>query len=157
LASGKGTVYNHFESKDALFEAVLREACTLADGSAQNVPVDGSADLRLAAFVAGNLEWASAHPALARVFARELLAGDDETRALVLAAAADCLEVVESILVAGAQAGELRSDMAFDGLAVTFICHANLLLAQSWSTGWPTQSELPELAASLFLRGVRAD
>jgi hypothetical protein len=50
------------------------------------------------------------------VFARAILAGDDQTRALVLEAAADCLGVVESILADGAQAGELRSDLALDGL-----------------------------------------
>jgi AcrR family transcriptional regulator len=158
LAAGlaKGTVYNHFESKDALFEAVVREACAMADDGAHLVPADGPAEARLAAFVAANLEWASARPALARVFARAILAGDDQTRALVLEAAADCLGVVESILADGAQAGELRSDLALDGLAVTFISHANLMLAQSWSTGWPGLAEMPALAARLFVRGVRA-
>lgn len=156
LAAGlaKGTVYNHFESKDALFEAVLREACALADDSADTIPGEATAGERLAGFVAGNLEWAAARPALARVFARELLAGDDETRALLLEASAHCVGSVRAILADGAERGELRSDLPFDALAVMFLCHANLLVAQSWSAGWPAPADLPKMAATLFLRGL---
>jgi AcrR family transcriptional regulator len=152
LAAGlaKGTVYNHFESKDALFRAILGEACALAERTADAVPADAAPEERLAAFVAGNLEWAQARPALARVFARELLAGDAATRAFVLQAAAHCVSTVASIL-----AGEVRDDLPPDQLAVAFICHANLLLGQHWATGWPALDKLPELAAALFLEGVR--
>ena len=156
LAAGlaKGTVYNHFESKDALFEAILREACAAADAVADRIPATGRAEERLAAFVAVNLEWASEHPALARVFARELLAGDDATRSLVIGASAHCIGVVASILEDGARAGELRRDLPFEPLAVTFLCHANVLVGQSWSTGWPPLPELPETIAGLFVRGL---
>jgi AcrR family transcriptional regulator len=156
LAAGlaKGTVYNHFESKDALFEAVLREACALADDSADALPADATAAERLAAFVAGNMEWAGARPALARVFSRELLAGDDETRALLLEASAHCLGAVRTILADGAERGELRPDLPFAALAVMFLCHANLMLGQSMSAGWPPPADVPGLAASLFLRGL---
>jgi AcrR family transcriptional regulator len=151
MAAGlaKGTVYNHFASKDALFEAILREACAAADGSADHVPEDATPEVRLAAFVAGNLEWATARPALATVFARALLAGDERTRALVLETAAHCIAVVAAILA------EVRPDLPPDRLAVHFMCHANLLLGQSWATGWPALPELPELAAGLFVRGLR--
>jgi len=156
LAAGlaKGTVYNHFESKDALFEAILREACAAADAGADRIPASGPAEARLAAFVAVNLEWASEHPALARVFARELLAGDDATRALVLGASAHCIGVVASILEEGARARELRRDVPFEPLAVNFLCHANVLVGQSWASGWPPPPELPGTVASLFVRGL---
>jgi AcrR family transcriptional regulator len=150
LAAGlaKGTVYNHFESKDALFGAVLREACRAAADNADLVPAEGPVEERLAAFVARNLEWARARPALARVFARELLGGDAATRAFVLETASHCIEVVESILA------EVETDLPPNALAVAFICHANVLLTQSWWTGWPPPSQLPELTARLFVRGV---
>jgi AcrR family transcriptional regulator len=145
----KGTVYNHFESKDALFRAILAEACTLADDSAAEVPDDAPPIERLAAFVAGNLKWATARPALATVFARELLAGDPETQAFLLQAAADCVHTVAHIL-----AGNVRDDLPPERLAVAFMCHANLLLGQHNATGWPAVDELPMLAATLFLDGA---
>lgn len=151
LAAGlaKGTVYNHFESKQALFRAILAEACRLADDSADRVPADAPACERLAAFVAGNLEWAVAHPALATVFARELLAGDPETQAFLLQAASHCVGTVAEIL-----AGNVREDLPPERLAVAFMCHANLLLGQHNATGWPAVEELPMLAATLFLGGA---
>jgi AcrR family transcriptional regulator len=151
LAAGlaKGTVYNHFESKDALFRAILAEACALADHSAAEVPDDAPPAERLAAFVAGNLEWAAARPALATIFARELLAGDPETQAFLLEAAAECVHTVASIL-----AGNVRDDLPPERLAVAFMCHANLLLGQHNATGWPSVEELPRLAATLFLDGA---
>jgi AcrR family transcriptional regulator len=153
LAAGlaKGTVYNHFESKDALFRAILVEACAMADDSADRVPRDGPPAERLAAFVAVNLEWAAARPALATVFARELLAGDPETQAFLLEAAADCVQTVAEIL-----AGNVRDNLPPERLAVAFMCHANLLLGHHNATGWPSVEELPMLAASLFLDGAGA-
>jgi AcrR family transcriptional regulator len=153
LAAGlaKGTVYNHFESKRALFEAILREACAAAENSARAVPVDAPPAARLAAFVAGNVEWAAARPALSRVFSRALLAGDAATQRLLLEAAAHCIEVVSSILATA----DIRSDLPLDRLAIHFICHASLLHGQSRATGWPAPAELPELAAALFLDGLR--
>jgi AcrR family transcriptional regulator len=153
LAAGlaKGTVYNHFASKDALFRAVLAEACALADDSADRVPRDAPPVDRLAAFVAVNLEWAAARPALAAVFARELLAGEPETQAFLLEASSHCIATVAEIL-----AGNVRDDLPLERLAVAFMCHANLLLGQHEATGWPALEELPTLAASLFLDGARA-
>jgi len=152
LAAGlaKGTVYNHFASKEALFRAILSEACELAEGSAARVPADAPAADRLAAFVAGNIEWATARPALSTVFARELLAGDPATQAFLLQAAWHCVEVVASIL-----AGEVREDLPPQRLAIAFMRHASLLLSQHRTTGWPPLDRLPQLAASLFLDGVR--
>src|SRR3954447_13717388 len=133
LAAGlaKGTVYNHFASKQALFRAILSEACQLAEASAERVPADASAADRLAAFVAGNVEWATARPALSMVFARELLAGDPATQAFVLEAAWHCVEVVASIL-----AGEVRGDLPPERLAIAFMRHASLLLSQHRTPRW---------------------
>ena len=153
LAAGlaKGTVYNHFESKEALFRAILSEACEFADGSASTVPDDAPAVDRLAAFVAGNLEWSARRPELATVFGRELLAGDAETQAFLLTEARHCVEVVASILD-----GEVRDDLPLQLAAIAFIRHGTLLLSQSRASGWPALEELPRLAATLFLDGAAA-
>jgi AcrR family transcriptional regulator len=151
LAAGlaKGTVYNHFESKEALFRAVLSEACELAEDSASTVPDDAPAVDRLAAFVAGNLAWSARRPELAVVFGRELLSGDAETQAFLLKEAWHCVEVVSSILD-----GEVREDLPPQLAAIAFIRHGTLLLGQSRATGWPALEELPRLAATLFLDGA---
>lgn len=151
LAAGlaKGTVYNHFESKEALFRAVLSEACELAEDSASTVPGDAPAADRLAAFVRGNLEWSARRPDLAIVFGRELLAGDPETQAFLLKEAWHCVEVVSDILD-----GQVREDLPLTLAAVAFIRHGTLLLSQHRATGWPTLDELPQLAATLFLEGA---
>jgi AcrR family transcriptional regulator len=151
LAAGlaKGTVYNHFESKQALFRAVLSEACELAEDSASLVPDGAPAVDRLAAFVAGNLAWSARRPELAIVFGREMLTGDDETQAFLLKEAWHCVEVVSSILD-----GEVREDLPLTLAAIAFIRHGTLLLSQHRATGWPAREELPRLAATLFLDGA---
>jgi AcrR family transcriptional regulator len=151
IAAGlaKGTVYNHFESKEALFRAVLSEACELAEDSASTVPDDAPAIDRLAAFVAGNLDWSARRPELATVFGRELLAGDPDTQAFLLKEAWHCVEVVSSILD-----GEVREDLPPQLAAIAFIRHGTLLLSQHRATGWPALEELPRLAATLFLHGA---
>jgi AcrR family transcriptional regulator len=151
LAAGlaKGTVYNHFESKEALFRAVLSEACELAEDSASTVPDDAPAVDRLAAFVAGNLAWSARRPDLAIVFGREMLAGAPETQAFLLREAWHCVEVVASILD-----GEVRDDIPPQLAAIAFIRHGTLLLSQHRATGWPALEELPQMAATLFLDGA---
>src|SRR3954471_1618218 len=140
LAAGlaKGTVYNHFASKEALFRAILSEACELAEGSAARVPADAPAADRLAAFVAGNIEWGPARPALSTAFPPQLLAGDPATQAFLLQAAWHCVEVVASIL-----AGEVREDLPPQRLAIAFMRHASLLLSQHRTTRWAPPGRPP--------------
>lgn len=157
----KGTVYNYFSSKQAVFNAVLLEACALAADSADAVPHPAPTHARLEAFVAGNVAWARENEALAVLFARELVAGDMQTRALILEAAAPCVDKVAAMLHAGNARGELALDGPPAALALTFILLANALLLQALasSAGWPSVEALPATVAGLFLHGVlrRAD
>lgn len=152
----KGTVYNYFPSKRAIFEAVLLEACALAAEAADSVPAAAPVRQRLEAFVAGNLGWSRPNPDLAKVFARTLTAGDAEDRALILEAALPCIEKVAEILRVGAERGEVDLDAPPRALAVTFIVLANVLLLQAadGALGWPPPKELPTTAAGLFLEGL---
>lgn len=150
----KGTIYNYFPSKRAIFEAVLLEACRYASDSADAVPDTAGCQERLEAFVAGNLSWAMANPALAVVLARELTAGTVQTRQLILGASEPCVEKVRSILEFGAVRGELALPSDMREMAIAFIALANALMLQASMGGWPSIGELPTSVASLFLRGV---
>jgi AcrR family transcriptional regulator len=152
----KGTIYNYFPSKQAIFEAVLTEACALAAESADAVPDSATTQARLEAFVAGNLAWARKRTELAMLLAREITGGEAETRKLILDASAPCVEKVAAIL----QAGHTRDELAFSApapaLAVMFIVLTNALLLQASQDdlGWPSVEMLPAVASGLFLRGV---
>jgi TetR/AcrR family transcriptional regulator len=152
----KGTVYNYFPSKQAVFNAVLLEACTLAVNSANAVPESAPTRARLEAFVAGNLAWAQENEALALLFARELIGGDVETRKAILTASAPCVEKVATILQAGSERGELVVDGPVKELALTFIVMANALLLQASQNeaGWPPVNILPATVSGLFLYGL---
>lgn len=153
----KGTVYNYFSSKRAIFDAVLRQACTLAAESADAVPDSSSTAARLEAFVAGNLAWATDNDALALLLARELVGGEAGTRELVLEASAPCIEKVAAILQSGSERGELTLNGPAGALALTFITLANVLLLQAshGPTAWPSIEQLPAVSAELFLDGLR--
>ena len=75
LAAGysKGTIYNYFPSKEALFLAVVEEATAQAIESARRLRA--SARERLTATLAGFCAWARQNESLARVLVRECLMG----------------------------------------------------------------------------------
>ena len=151
----KGTVYNYFASKQAIFEEVLTEACALAAGSAEAVPDGAPTQARLEAFVEGNLAWARSNPALAVVLARELIGGSADTRELILDASAPCIAKVADILDDAAAAGELSLPGPSAALGLTFIVLANALLIQAdGGSGWPDAEALAPTVSRLFLQGV---
>lgn len=90
------------------------------------------------------------------MFARELLAGDAETKALIRGAAAPCVEKLAAILKDGIERGEIDPHAQPEALALTFIALTNMLLLQSWEAQleWPPAAQLPAAAAGLFLHGV---
>ena len=154
----KGTIYNYFPSKEVVLQTLVAEACQLAGAAAHATPPDASTQTQLEAFVAENLRWARRRRALALLFARELLAGDEQMKRLIRRAAAPCITQVGAIIQAGINRGEIRSGAAPETLAFTFICLTNMLLLQIWDmrADWPRAADLPQTAATLFLQGVGA-
>jgi TetR/AcrR family transcriptional regulator len=152
----KGTIYNYFPSKEAVFETLIAEACLLAVDAALGTPDDAPTRVRLEGFVAANLRWARRRQSLAVLFARELLAGDAEIKRLILRASAPCAQKLAAIFQDGIDRGEVRADAAPQALAYTFISLANMLLLQSFDPGgaWPRVREFPASITTLFLQGV---
>jgi AcrR family transcriptional regulator len=152
----KGTIYNYFSSKQELLHALVEEACQLAADAAGAIPNTAPTRARLEAFVDANLTWARERQPLALLFARELLAGDAETKALIRRAAAPCVEKLAAILRDGIERGEIDPYAQPEALALTFIALTNMLLLQSWEVQleWPPAAQLPAAAAGLFLHGV---
>lgn len=153
---GKGTVYNYFASKEALFLAVVEEACTLAAREAESVPASAATGERLRAALAADMEWVRRHEAFARVFVRETLTARPEFYAHVLKAAAPFVDRIASILRDGVARGEVRDDVPAERLAMVFIGLGDLALVQHWgsSGGWPELHEIPDLVVRIFLEGA---
>ncbi len=154
----KGTVYNHFPSKEALFAAVVEEACRMTASAAAPASEAGTTRDRLRALIAADVAWAAEHPAFAVVLVRASLdPAPSSTGDLVLRAAAPYLEAVERVLVDGVAAGELRTDRPLPQLVLLFAGLGQLSLARHFASGgvWPTLEEIPDLVVTAFLDGAR--
>jgi len=158
LAAGfaKGTVYNHFSSKEALFLAVVEEACGLAADGATEVSADAPTRERLRAVLASDVEWARAHEAFARVLVREVLTPNPRFYPRVLEAAAPFITRIREILAAGVARGEVRADIPVDELALVFVGLGDLALIQHWGSdgAWPPLEQIPGLMTGIFLEGA---
>jgi AcrR family transcriptional regulator len=152
----QGTVYNYFASKDALFFAVVEEACRRAAAGADSVPPTASTRVRLLAAVAADVNWARDNEAFARVLVREALAADVDVYARIVQAAAPFMEKVVTILIDGVQRDEIDGDVGVEQLTLTIVGLTLLLLAQHWRAGggWPTLDEIPDYVVGLLLDGV---
>jgi AcrR family transcriptional regulator len=152
----KGTVYNYFSSKEALFMAVVEEACARAAEGDETVPGDASTRRRLRGLLASDIEWVRQDEDFARVLVREALTADRRFYAEIVAAAAPFIERVAEVLADGVARGEVRGDVSVEQLALVFTGMGELALIQHWGSGgsWPTLEEIPELVTRLFLEGA---
>jgi AcrR family transcriptional regulator len=160
LAAGlaKGTVYNYFPSKEALFLAVVREACERMTRRSGQLPSSAPTRARLLAAVSSDLEWARENEAFARVLVRESLAGDGRFLPQIEQAAAPFISHVARILHEGVQRGEIRGDVPVGELALLFVGLGELALVHYWGTGggWPLAEAIPGLVVRQFLEGAAA-
>jgi TetR/AcrR family transcriptional regulator len=158
LAAGlaKGTVYNHFPSKEELFLAVVEEACQLAAQGAEELGPEASTRERLRAVLVSDVAWAREHEAFARVLVREVFTADPRFYPRVIEAAAPFISRVRSILADGVSRGEIRPEPPPEELALLFVGLGELGLVQHWGSdgAWPTLDQLPDLVVDVFLDGA---
>ncbi len=153
---GKGTVYNYFPSKEALFLAVVDEACALAAAGADRVPPHASTRERLRAALASDLDWVREHEPFAQVLVRESLSANSQFYPRVVEAAAPFVSKVATILRDGVSRGDVRTDLVVDELALLFTGLQELALVQYWGSNgaWPPFDAIPDFVVKLFLEGV---
>lgn len=152
----KGTVYNYFPSKEALFEAVLEDACRRAVRSFAAAGAGPGFRRRLRALAAADLEVFREEEPFMKVMVREAFSFRPRTWSLVMAGLQPFLSAVEDVLQAGRDAGELRRDRPADELALLFVGELALLYARHWTSGRPPLEEIPDLVVSFFLDGAGA-
>ena len=152
----KGTVYNYFASKQALFLAVVEAASARAAAEAETVPPDASTEERLRALLVSDVEWVRRDQDFARVLVREALSADPRFYPDIIAAAAPFVEKVVEVLADGVARGEVRRDVPLEHLAVVFTGLGELLLIQHWGSAgaWPALDDIPHLVTRLFLDGT---
>ncbi len=151
----KGTVYNYFPSKEALFFAVVREACARAVEESDDDPAAHVRE-RLHALLVSDMRWVERHPAFARVFVRVALSGDPALTAPLLESAAPFLERIEAILRDGMARGHVRGDLPLAELALWFVGLDDLALVQHFASGGtrPSLEAIPDLVLRQFLDGA---
>lgn len=158
LAAGlaKGTVYNHFDSKEALFLAVVEQACSHAASGAEQVPELAPTQTRLRAVLEADVEWVREHEAFAKVLVREVLTGDESRYPRVLAAGAPLIERIAMILREGVARGEVRGEVPVEQLALMFTGLADLAFLQHWGSGglWPALDDIPDTVVEMFMHGA---
>ncbi len=152
----KGTVYNYFPSKEALFAAVVEEACRRTVTEVEDPGRAAPMRERLRALVSADVAWAAAHEPFARVLVREVFSGEPERYARVVEAAGPYVDRVVQVLRDGVERGEVRTDRPVEQLALLFTGLGLLALAQHWGSGraWPTLEQIPDLVVNLFVDGV---
>lgn len=152
----KGTVYNYFKSKQALFGAVLAEACRKSVESIAGFEHTGSARERLLALAVADLELLRENEEFFKVVNRELQSFRPETYQLIVENIAPYIFEVLKVIQHGVTTGEIRSDIPAPQLALAFVGEMGLLYAQHWGSGgeWPKLDEVPEFVVTIFLDGA---
>lgn len=150
----KGTVYNYFSSKAALFEAVLAQgsAQTVADYHAMNV--HGGVRDHLRAIAAADVALVRAHQPVMQTFLRELVAPDEATRGVLEAGVAPLRAEVVAVIARGQVDGEVRSDRRRSELATDFLGQLSFAYIAQWWRAAPDWDAVPDAVVTGFLDGA---
>ena len=152
----KGTVYGYFESKAALFGAVLELGSEATVALYRQMRVEAGIRAELEAIARADSTLVQRHEAFAKVLVNEYVLNRDETRALVDQGLAPLLKEVTRLLRRAKKNGEIGSDLSVAQLGRFFCVQLSMLYVEHWRTGTPTWKDLPEMLVALFMDGARS-
>lgn len=152
----RGTVYNYFPSKEALFAEVLRLGSDETIRQYRARGVQGDTRAHLVAILEEDTALVREHEAFMRVLVQEFVNPQPKTRDAVLAAVAPLDDEVTAILERGQAAGEVRRTRTAAELAKVLLGQLTMAYVQNWSSGgaWPPWDEIPTCCVELFLDGA---
>jgi len=152
----KGTLYNYFPSKEALFAAVIEEASRRAAALYAEHRPSGTTRECLLTLARADVQVLREQEAFTRALVREAMSFRPETYPLIVQHLAPFLAVIESTLASGVERGEVRSDAPPAQLALVFTGLLSMLYVQHWGSGgsWPALDAIPELVVGIFLEGA---
>ncbi|NOY92560.1 MAG: TetR/AcrR family transcriptional regulator [Deltaproteobacteria bacterium] len=155
----KGTLYNYFPSKQALFGAVIEEASRRAAERYREVEVEETTRAHLLALARADLEVMREEEDFMKVLVREAMSFRPESYALVTQHLGPYVLEVEAALARGVERGEIRGDRPTPQLALLFVGLLGLMYGQHWGSAgaWPALDEVPELVVTSFLDGAGAE
>jgi len=154
----RGTVYNYFPSKEALFAAVLHAGTEATVARARARGAAGTAREVLRALVEEDVVLTRRHQAFVKILVKELVSPQPATRALLEAATTPLRAAVRDALLAGQTEGTVAKTRSADALTTIFLGQLTMLYAEHWSSdgAFPTWDELPALLVDGFFDGHAA-
>jgi TetR/AcrR family transcriptional regulator len=128
----KANIYHHFESKEALYRAILFTSATELSGLVSDLAGStGSLDSRILEFALAHLGHLEGNALTSRVILREAFSGNDtRSKMLVDEVFGEIFERLVSIFRSGQQAGVLRDDLD-PALCATLLIGADVFFFQA--------------------------
>lgn len=129
----KANIFHHFESKNALYLAVVRNACSDSVERLQQLQrEDGATPERLSDFAANHLKNMLEHDRVSRLILREIVGEEGARRAQELAEKVfgENFASLVDIVRAGQRRGELRADLD-PAMVATLLIGANVFFFES--------------------------
>jgi AcrR family transcriptional regulator len=158
IAAGlaKGTIYNYFGSKEAVFSAVVQSWADDISARRQSVPTSGPIRVRLLALARADNEATRHNTAAARVALREVLGQSPEHIFSFLPTWAELDNQVRDVVEEGRVRGDLRTDRSTEQMTRLFLTMQSGLLFEHFL--FPDEialEDVPELLVDYFLDGAR--
>ena len=146
----KANIYHHFDSKQALYLAIMRASAERLSSLIENLAEGkGDFDERLRVFARAHLDHLFDNAATLRLVLREAFSGDEEkSRVLVEQVVGDIYRRMISIFSAGQDAGLIRPDLD-PGMCAMLLMGGDLFYFQTYDL----LKHLPESASFTRDRG----